>query len=101
MSEKNEILNPKNPIWLEILRIYTIVVTGIGLFASFVAFFANSIDLGFFSALFVSLIITVSALIFYIINMVILNALYNLQKTRKNTDKIVELLEEKKEMTHE
>lgn len=101
MSEKNEILNPKNPIWLEILRIYTIVVTGIGLFASFVAFIANLIDLGFFSALFVSLIITVSALIFYIINMVILNALYNLQKTRKNTDKIVELLEDKKEMTQE
>ncbi|MFW5888954.1 MAG: hypothetical protein ACOCUD_01100 [Bacillota bacterium] len=101
MTDKNELFNPKNPIWLEILRIYTIVITGLGLFASFITFITFLVNQGIYAAIVISILITLSTLIFYVIHMVILNALYNLQKTRINTDKLVEILSSDINKTHE
>lgn len=92
--------NPTNPVWITIYKIYVVAVSIIALLAGFFVglaqLFMNTYLSSFIERMgqmFIMWVATIFAVaIFYIINMVILNALYNLQKNRVSNELILEHL---------
>ena len=86
------ILDPKNPIWLEILRLTVVGMTALilvlGTISSLTLWFGQfnmitnlfRVILGLFTT-------AVSAGLTLVVGMISLNALYNIQQIRINTDK--------------
>lgn len=86
------IFDPKNPLWLEILRYLVIFGTSLLLiggviFAFVIAFQAYIFLAGLVVFLFISIISIVVATVYYILGMVSLNLLYNVQQIRVNTSR--------------
>jgi hypothetical protein len=86
------IFDPKNPLWLEILRYLVIFGTSLLLFGgiifAFVIAFRSYIFFGAIVVfLFFSIASIVVATVYYILGMVSLNLLYNVQQIRVNTSR--------------
>ena len=87
------IFDPKNPIWLEILRLTVLGVTALILLTGIMGSMSMLLrgQLMFFER-FILMILglmgtALSAGLTFVIGMISLNALYNLQQIRINTDK--------------
>jgi hypothetical protein len=80
----NRFFDPKNTIWLEIVRICGILLNFLLVIGAFLAVIKGWLTIPqFFGAILVTLVL-------HLFNMLALNALFNLQKLRINSDKIVE-----------
>jgi hypothetical protein len=93
-----KLTDPTNPVWITIYKIYVVAVSVLtilaGFFVGLAQLFNNSYWYSFIERVGQIFIVWVAAVfaaaVFYIINMVILNALYNLQKTRVSNELILE-----------
>ncbi len=94
----DKLTDPTNPVWITIYRIYVVAVSILtilaGFFVGVAQLFVDSYWYSFIERVGQMFIVWVAAIfaaaVFYIINMVILNALYNLQKTRVSNELILE-----------
>jgi len=84
----NILINPLEPIWLEIFKWYIVSISILILISSFFLLFI-------YADIVIMILAIFGSIIHYIIGMVVLNVLYNLQQSRINTDKIVKSLEAK------
>jgi hypothetical protein len=97
--------DPTNPVWIAIYKIYVVAVSSLtilaGFFVGLAQLFNNSYWYSFVERVGQMFIVwvaaTLAAAVFYIINMVILNALYNLQKTRVSNELILEHMIQKED----
>lgn len=93
-----KLTDPTNPVWITIYKIYVVAVSVLtvlaGFFVGVAQLFMNTFWYSLIERIGQMFIVWVAAIfaaaVFYIINMVILNALYNLQKTRVSNELILE-----------
>lgn len=94
---KHPLLDPKNPLWLDILRYVVIIVTILLAIASTLGFILSILQGEIFYAIGALLGGALSAALFYVMGMISLNTLFNIQQIRINTDALVKHVTEKKE----
>ncbi|QLY40666.1 leucine-rich repeat protein [Hujiaoplasma nucleasis] len=84
----DNIFDPKNSLWLEIVRVVGILINGLILVLSFIALIMRELDIAYF------LLIILVIAILHLIQMLSLNLLYNIQQIRINSDKQI-IIQEK------
>ncbi len=89
------LLDPKNPLWLEILRYLVIGLVALLLLASAIGFILNILQGMIFFAIGTLLGGMIGAALFYVIGMISLNTLFNIQQIRINTDVMAKHVSEK------
>ncbi|MFW5838478.1 MAG: hypothetical protein ACOCU1_00935 [Bacillota bacterium] len=101
-----KVTDPTNPVWIAIYKIYVIGVSVLtvlaGFFLGIAQLFINTYWYSFIERFAQMILMWVAAIfvsaVFYIINMVILNALYNLQKTRVSSELILQHMIQKEDV---
>jgi len=89
---KNNFFDPKNPIWLNLVRKIGIILNSLILIIGLGAIILYKFPFGYALLLFLALLVIVMLL--HLINMLSLNALYNLQQLRINSDETLKIQNE-------
>lgn len=92
---RHPLLDPKNPLWLEILRYVVIGMTAVLVIASTIGFILSVLQGAIFFAIGALIGGAIGATLFYVIGMISLNTLFNIQQIRINTDTMVKQANEK------
>lgn len=85
---EKDLFDPKNPVWLEVVRVFGIFFNILSVLIGLYFAAREWINFGQF------LLVIIGVIFMHLINMLSLNALYNLQSIRINSDKLISIQSE-------